>query len=201
MRRVVKLGGSMLLRADLKHAVDQWMTIEPAAQTFVVVGGGKLIDAIRELDQVHAMDQREIHWTCVDLLTTTATFVAKTLQWNLISTPSQWQAVLMEAPQENTPSVIVPDVFYNRDHLHGNPAEAVRSLLPEDWRTTTDSIAAYLAAIIKADELVLLKSCEIPESMSSVELAESGIVDQAFPDLAGVLAESGLQRFRVEQLV
>ena len=132
----------MLLRADLKHAVDQWMTIEPAAQTFVVVGGGKLIDAIRELDQVHAMDQREIHWTCVDLLTTTATFVAKTLQWNLISTPSQWQAVLMEAPQENAPSVIVPDVFYNRDHLHGNPAEAVRSLLPEDWRTTTDSIAA-----------------------------------------------------------
>ena len=37
--------------------------------------------------------------------------------------------------------------------------------------------------------------------MSSVELAESGIVDQAFPDLAGVLAESGLQQFRVEQLV
>ena len=147
------------------------------------------------------MDQREIHWTCVDLLTTTATFVAKTLQWTLISTPSQWQAVLMETPQKNTPSVIVPDVFYNRDHLHGNPAEAVRSLLPEDWRTTTDSIAAYLAAIIKADELVLLKSCEIPESMSSVELAESGIVDQAFPDLAGVLAESGLQQLRVEQLV
>ena len=66
MRRIIKIGGSMLLRDDLATAVNNWLNKHPADQTWVVIGGGKLIDAMRELDSQHPMDPQQVHWTCVD---------------------------------------------------------------------------------------------------------------------------------------
>ena len=198
MRRIVKIGGSMLLRTDLTTTVNQWLAAHPADQTLIIVGGGKLIDAVRELDQLHPMNQQQIHWTCVDLLTTTADFVAQMFGWPLITTPSQWKAASETPPTQCLPSVIAPEVFYNQrsaplKHVKSRDA---RQKLPDDWRTTTDSIAGLLSAILDADELVLLKSCPIPANMSPTQLAEAGIVDPAFPDLV-----DQLRQVRIEQLL
>src|SRR5262249_29874251 len=53
--------------------------------------------------------------------------------------------------------------------------------LPRRWRVTSDSIAARMATLLGAPEVVLLKSITIPEGMSIVEAAHQGIVDLHFP--------------------
>lgn len=196
MRRIIKIGGSMLLRDNLAAAVNHWLDAHPADQTMIVSGGGKLIDAVRELDQNHKMASEQTHWMCVDLLTATASFAADLFGWPLITNEQQWKELVQgrqKFPNSQShgrqPTVITPAVFYNR-------STTVPDIqVPHDWRTTTDSIAALLAHQIDADELVLLKSCPIAKQMSLSQLAKSGIVDEAFPVVAG-----NLKSIRIEQL-
>lgn len=197
MRRIIKIGGSMLLRDNLAAAVNHWLNAHPADQTMIIIGGGKLIDAVRELDQNHKMASEQTHWMCVDLLTATACFAADLFGWPLITTEQQWKELVQRGKKspnlqshERQPTVITPTVFYNRS------TNVPNTQVPHDWRTTTDSIAALLAHKIDADELVLLKSCPIAKHMSLSQLADSGIVDEAFP---GVAAD--LRSIRIEQLV
>lgn len=197
MRRIIKIGGSMLLRDNLASAVNHWLSAHPAEQTMIIIGGGKLIDAVRELDQNHKMASEQTHWMCVDLLTATARFAADLFGWPLITTEQQWKELVQGGKKfpdsqshEQQPTVITPTVFYNRS------TNVPDTQVPHDWRTTTDSIAALLAHKIDADELVLLKSCPIAKHMSLSQLADSGIVDEAFPGVA-----EDLRSIRIEQLM
>ena len=56
--------------------------------------------------------------------------------------------------------------------------------LPRRWRVTSDSIAARMARVFRARELVLLKSVTFPERISMSEAAELGLVDEYFPTAA-----------------
>jgi aspartokinase-like uncharacterized kinase len=195
MRRIIKIGGSMLLRSNLATAVNHWLDAHPADQTMIIIGGGKLIDAVRELDQQHAMDPQQTHWMCVDLLTATASFAADVLGCPLIKTEQAWKEMLHlgkmlpSSQMLSLPTVITPAVFYNKS------TNVPDTRIPHDWRTTTDSIAALLAHQVDADELVLLKSCPIDPQMSLVQLAEAGIVDEALPEVA-----RELRSIRIEKL-
>jgi aspartokinase-like uncharacterized kinase len=53
------------------------------------------------------------------------------------------------------------------------------------WDVTSDSLAAWLAAQLEADCLVLVKSCDLPAARDDVvKLVEIGVVDKAFRDYA-----------------
>ncbi len=50
MRRIIKIGGSMLLRDNLATAVNDWLDAHPADQTMTIIGGGTWIGGVRELE-------------------------------------------------------------------------------------------------------------------------------------------------------
>lgn len=54
--------------------------------------------------------------------------------------------------------------------------------LPEDWTLTSDALAAWLAARLGGD-IVLVKSCDVDPAAAAANLARDGVVDQAFPRL------------------
>ncbi|MBA4186417.1 MAG: hypothetical protein C0467_00215 [Planctomycetaceae bacterium] len=53
--------------------------------------------------------------------------------------------------------------------------------LPHSWNVTSDSIAARIAVIHKAERLVLLKSVDVPAGTSWATAATNGWVDPHFP--------------------
>ncbi len=174
MQRVIKLGGSLLQRPNLRQVIFDWLEKEPPATNFVIVGGGGIIDAVRDFDSVHTPDQELIHWLCVDLLSATQSLVASVFpEWVNITDRSTLLAFTARRQEQKT-AIIAVKTFYSADQDHG---------LSRDWNTTTDSIAAALAVHVDADELVLFKSCEITHN-DTKRMIKEGILDPTFEKIS-----------------
>lgn len=190
MRRVIKVGGSLLLRSDLTTAIHHWLSQQSQAESLVIVGGGEMIDAMRNLDQVRDVDPTEMHWICVDLLETTFRLFSQWFDWPCVATTAELQVAIDTGFSVESPTLVSVSSFYHRQLgcTHGVD-------IPCDWRTTTDTIAALLAVRSDADELVLLKSCDVAPNESPKQLADDGVVDEAFPIVAPLV-----KSIRVEKL-
>ena len=70
----------------------------------------------------------------------------------------------------------------------GDRAAGARLFAAAYLGRTSDSIAARLAEVLGADEVVLLKSQDPPSQASLAELAASGYVDAWFPEAAAGLS-------------
>ena len=180
MRRVVKVGGSLLDRVDLTGVLSRWVEQQEDGETLVVVGGGALVDVIRELDAIRPADPVDVHWLCVDLLGVTFRLMSNWFEWQTVHTPAQLRMRMATGFSRDEPTLVAVGAFYSRDQ-DGNQEYP---MLPRNWQTTTDAIAALLAWRTGADELVILKSCSIDPELSLDQLAAQGIVDQAFPRIA-----------------
>ena len=202
MKRVIKLGGSFLTCPDLESRLQKWQQSSAPAHTLAIVGGGGLVNAIRDMNAIASLDERTTHWRCVELLSHTFEIMAQRLNWQTIKRPEELKQWIQAPTGKEEITLVKVDTFYRvsdstatssgagRWNLHG------RDLLPENWDTTTDSIAAMLALVVQASELVILKSCPITPEATLQELAAAGIVDQAFPQIAEQVSS-----VRVEQLV
>jgi hypothetical protein len=161
----------------------------------MVVGGGRLADAIRDARARHPLDDEAAHWLCIRLLGVTAELVARLLPEarlirRLDELSVEWTSVrsggLKSALRGNgSPPpggeglwILEPESFLRDEELPlgANP-------LPHTWDVTSDSIAARLAVALGARELVLLKS-GLPPAADLDEASRSGYVDAYFPHAA-----------------
>jgi 5-(aminomethyl)-3-furanmethanol phosphate kinase len=196
--RIIKLGGSLLCLEDLRPRFDAWLETQPPARNLVVVGGGEAVEAIRELDVIHRFPAHLTHWICVDLMSVNAALAGELLGIGTpISTELELNAFMSGSTAISSIACIQPTAYYT-------PSIAMqrRCNLPESWLCTSDSIAAWLANSLAADQLVLLKSVDDQlESNVSLtaeairNLADLGTVDPIFPQ-----ASQGLPDVRVVSL-
>lgn len=190
-RRVVKLGGSLLDLPDLAQRIERWLQREPdRCLNLFVIGGGRLVDAIRDLDRIHSLDPAQIHWLCVELLEQTAKLFQKIApDIPLIRTERELETLADRGARKTGSVIIPPRLFYS-------PSLRNSHLLPENWDTTTDSLAAMLAREMDADELILLKSTSLPKPLHCPnEWVEAGLVDGNFPNTC-----RGIPAIRTENL-
>lgn len=173
---VVKVGGSLLTRPDLGPAIATWLDQrlaerQPEIQVNFIVGGGAIIDAFRQLDSIHSLDPISLHWQCVAALRHTGEILASLIpNCVVIDSEASFDSHRRSATAVGR-FVIIPDAFYHRNR---------GDCLPCDWQTTSDSIAALLANKIDAEQLVLLKSCDIPQHIDISDAARRGIIDPTF---------------------
>jgi 5-(aminomethyl)-3-furanmethanol phosphate kinase len=172
--RVIKLGGSLLEWIELRSSFQKWLIGQTVLTNVVVVGGGKLVEAIRRLDQMHSLPSEASHWLALQAMSVTAHVAAMLLSAELVTNSNQ-------IPFNRGGNLIVLDVlqFMEADAQCEPP-------LPFTWDVTSDSIAARLADRLDADELVLLKSSvaatpEKVETVTAEALVMAGIVDSYFP--------------------
>ena len=181
--RVVKVGGSLLDWPPLAKALSNWLAEQPRGIDIVVCGGGPVTDVIRRLDSDFSLGEEAAHWLCVDALSLTARLLVAILPEATFVEEIEQLGVILAAHE---PSTII---FDPREFLTQREALLPGRTLPHTWCATTDSIAARLAEVLRADELVLLKSAEPVQGVSLADLADSGYVDGHFP-IAGTRVPS-----------
>lgn len=170
--RVVKLGGSLLDDPGLCCKLSEWMRSDPARGQMIVTGGGSWVDGVREAATRFALSEEFCHWLCIDLLDQTAQLASQVLDLPLAAT---WQDARKRIACGGA-FVFAPTRF-----LKENEADLDGCPLPHDWSVTTDSIAARIAGLLMADELVLLKSSPPPPSGDVETWAGADYVDAYFP--------------------
>lgn len=173
--RVIKLGGSLLAWPEWPRALRAWLAAQPPASNLLIVGGGTRVDAVRQLDRTTNLPASEAHWLAIGAMSRSARQAAEQLP----------EARIVYRPQDVQSrawlQILDVQAFMEADRGGANP-------LPEDWRTTSDSIAARVASRICASELVLLKSAPPGEGANLAELSAAGYVDPWFPIAAAGLA-------------
>jgi 5-(aminomethyl)-3-furanmethanol phosphate kinase len=65
-----------------------------------------------------------------------------------------------------------------------DPLELERAGVKAGWQVTSDSLAAWLANALSANELILVKSATIDAGHNLAALVEQNVIDKAFCDFA-----------------
>lgn len=182
MVRVIKLGGSLLDLPDLTTRLRRFIDSQCDSRALlIVVGGGKIVDAVRHYDLIHSIDPVASHWLCVDLMHSTAQLLQVLLpDFPLLADTCELSAFV------STESNAVVDSAVRRVAIVSPLSFYSRSLnaqsLPVGWQTTSDSISAFLATMLRADELILLKSTD-DSKVASQDNLEQSLTDEAFPSV------------------
>ncbi|MBY0461276.1 MAG: hypothetical protein K2V38_28460 [Gemmataceae bacterium] len=156
---VVKVGGSLFDHPALGPTLREYLESLRPAEVLLVVGGGAVADAVRDLDRLHGLGEESAHWVALRSLGVTAAFVERLLGGG----------ALLDA------------------HAFALADEARPGALPHSWDVTTDSIAARVAGVYCAERLVLLKSRDIPPGTPWTVASREGWVDAHFPHVAQTL--------------
>lgn len=190
--RVIKVGGSLLTWPLLQSSLPRWLETLPPALNAIIVGGGECIEAMRQLDRIWQLDATTMHWRCVDLLDASWQIACELWPQFRSFGPQTPRAAASPRLLQNFWSSHGPDCL-SKQFPRNDLTYIVRTStiygsscrnLPTHWSTTTDSIAAYLAVELQAAELLLLKSASPSQIGSLLEASHSGLVDDAFPEMA-----------------
>lgn len=168
---VIKLGGSLLTDPQ-DGRLHRWCTLlgdECAGRCVVVAGGGPFADAVRE---------SQSRWGYADDIA------------HRMALRAMDQYALMMC--HLNPHFVVADGIARMAEICASGHTPVwmpaRELdleldLPRDWRVTSDSLAAWLALRLGLPDVLLIKSCAIPDAPLEA-LSDAGIVDAWLPTLA-----------------
>jgi 5-(aminomethyl)-3-furanmethanol phosphate kinase len=160
---VIKLGGSLCADVRLKS----WLsTLAESKNVAIVPGGGPYADAVRA---------QQARWNFSDVLAHRMAVLAMdqfAIQLHGIEPRLSLvhDLAALKQPLENGRSAIwLPSAMV-----------LLAEEIPASWDVTSDSLAAWLAGKLRAHNLVIVKSCDIPPGLTVAQLIEYGIVDRGF---------------------
>lgn len=155
--------------------------------TVLIAGGGALVDVVRRADRRFRFAKSKSHWLSIRAMRSTARFLAEKL--TEVAVVDDFSRL---RERTNTRGVTIFDSYsFLREDEPGLPGRT----LPSSWDVTSDSIAARLAIVLSAEELVLLKSVSPStglvnlnglrnESVVPGDRIEAPLVDEYFSNIA-----------------
>lgn len=167
--RVAKVGGSLFDFADLPAALRGWLDNQPGVNV-LIAGGGPFADAVRQADATFAIGDTAAHRLALEAMRVSAELLAALLP----------EAHVLHSLADVRKQLASSEVVVL------NPLELSlpECKLPHSWDVTSDSIAAYVASELEAQELVLFKSTPLPANTSRARATESGLLDGYFVQAA-----------------
>lgn len=166
MTTIIKIGGSLSADPERRRNLLNAVADGAPGSCIVVPGGGAFADAVRE-DQVRdGFDDATAHRLALDAMGRMAAFLAE-IEPRLVRTLAPWAE----------PSAVAR--VWDPAMLRAGHRD-----IPETWEVTSDSLALWLAARLRARRCVLVKSGDAPHGLEAGALAQLGLVDAAFPTFA-----------------
>ena len=184
---VIKVGGSLFELPDLGPRLRNWLAERSAGEVILVPGGGPAADVVRRYDRLHGLGEEVAHWLALSALTLNARFLAALLPHAAVVPHPEACAALWL--QEQIP-ILDAYAFARADD--GQPG-----CLPHSWMVTSDSLAARVAHVAGAGELILLKSVALPTDLDWIEAGKRGLVDDHFATAVGSSLPVRFIHFRV----
>lgn len=161
MITVIKLGGSLLSASALPACLD---TVERYPGNILLVpGGGVFADQVRLAQRQWGFDDVAAHRMAILAMGQMA------LLFNSLKPDFALFDSVLKIISLPKVAVWSPDI----DELD----EA--GIVPS-WDITSDSLAAWLAGRVKADALLLVKSCSVDEGAALTDLQQGGVIDVGF---------------------
>jgi 5-(aminomethyl)-3-furanmethanol phosphate kinase len=141
---VIKIGGGLLAHPAHFDAALETLADAASSRRFLIVpGGGPFADAVRHVDGQLKLSDAAAHWMAVLAMDQYAHLLASRLRSaELVAGPPDIAAALGRAR--------LPVLAPSRWLRDVDP-------LPHSWDVTSDSIAAWVAGMVGAQRLVLVK--------------------------------------------
>ena len=169
MLRVIKLGGSLLLAEALPACLATVARLPGC--NIVVPGGGVFAEQVRIQQALHRFDDVAAH--------------------RMALLAMQQMAVLLQSLQPDFSLLhCVADFCYTVGSAIWSPlpVELDNAGIAPSWDITSDSLAAWLAGRLQADQLVLVKSAPVAGQAQLPDLQAQGVLDAGFLSFAKQLA-------------
>jgi aspartokinase-like uncharacterized kinase len=186
---VLKVGGSLFEWPDLPTGLSSYLEQRQGGgdRLVLLAGGGRAADLVRELDRTFGLGDLPAHRLALRSLDLTAQVLAELIPG--LDVVEDLPA-LADVWERGRIPVFAPRRWL--DEVDALSADA----LPPSWDVTSDAIAARVASVLGAAELVLLKSAPLPPGCSRREAARLGLVDPVFPDVSRSLERVLYLNFR-----
>lgn len=165
---VVKVGGSLLGSPELERWLELFAKFSDG-NIIIVPGGGVFANAVRDAQKVSKISNKCAHKLAVLAMD----------QFGLLLANMNEDLAIARTEME------IDERTWQHRGIIWLPSQMVLAddSIPESWDVTSDSIAAWLAKKIDAQQLVLLKSDKPDEEKLDLRMmSESGLVDKAFSD-------------------
>ncbi len=163
---VIKLGGSLSQAETLVSCLDRLEQQYKDKPVVIVPGGGAFADQVRLAQGRWQFDDTTAHRMAILAMQQMALLIH--------GLKSQFTIV--------TSTLDIKQRLKKGEVLIWSPTidELDKASIPASWDITSDSLAAWLAKTIQAEELILVKSARIDNNLTLEQLAEQQIIDQGF---------------------
>jgi aspartokinase-like uncharacterized kinase len=171
---VVKIGGSLLGSPELARWLDLFVKFSDG-KVIIVPGGGLFADAVRKAQAQSNINDAVAHKLAVLAMDQFGLLLAG-MNPGLATASSELE--IAERTWQHRGIVWLPSKMVLADDT-----------IPQNWQVTSDSLSAWLANKIGAEQLVLVKSRQLPAyenttSMPLQKLVEDELIDRQFIDFA-----------------
>jgi 5-(aminomethyl)-3-furanmethanol phosphate kinase len=165
---VVKLGGSLSQSDTLIQCLNNIEKNYQDKTVVIVPGGGAFADQVRMAQRRWQFDDKTAHKMAILAMQQMALLIK-----GLKSDFSIAHSVTDIRQQLQQKKIVIwsPDIV-----------ELDNAAIQASWDITSDSLAAWLAKVLSASELILVKSAIIDASLSLQQLAKQNIIDKGFCD-------------------
>ncbi|MCA9055637.1 MAG: hypothetical protein KDA75_17470 [Planctomycetaceae bacterium] len=181
-RVVIKVGGSLLDLPDLRERLAAVLSDYAQADVALLCGGGGLANEVRRWCGWQTLTESTAHALAMQTLDVTASLVAQLLPDAELCDAA---ASVRDAWRCRKLAVIAPNRWFNQSSgWFDGRARLATGPLPQSWNVTSDTLAGCAAIDLEADELLLLKSTELPEPFDIRRATGGGLVDRCFERVA-----------------
>ncbi|KPV63456.1 MAG: Uridylate kinase [Candidatus Bathyarchaeota archaeon BA2] len=147
MEAVMKIGGSLAEDPASLNALCQWLGILAKTHKILIVpGGGKLADIVREIDQSFGLSDVIAHKMAILAMDQFGLFLSDV-------TPNSCVSYTLEKAKKFSAAGMLPIILPSKLMFR-------KDSLEHSWDVTSDSVAAFVAGLVNARKLVLVKDVD-----------------------------------------